>query len=586
MEFRGENTNSIYSNTHQVFLDTPSTPITDTPSYVNPIPTFTLTEQLNTPVTPKGDRSSIEVSVTAPVFGAGEINNYSYSLVEYRVSGDDLWIAAKPASHESVIEVPTNGLTYQVRIRAVSTKKLANDTGPIQTITVTSIYGKTDAELASIYPFSALSLVVDNIDGAKFKYGTARLNWDHDNSELNYFNHYEITVSHATDGVLRTEIAAASNYEYSLAKNREDYSSNNSSEGIYDEVTFSVRAVSKIKNNLNDLYKGTAETKTVDSVPPPDVASLFIDGGVLYWAYQASPLDLSGFEVRVHDGGRSTWADAIPMHSGLISEPRFTLPSNTSGKKTFLVKAVDTSGNYSVNQAVLTITLGDAKIANIILTYDYQANSWPGTITNGTLNGSNEIEADQVGSFYNPDPGSIFYNQDNTSNFYDSEYKKLVYLFTYTVADQDAGSQFTIDEEVVADSYQLEFIPPDGGSSYIPFGGYIQRAEKGMYEFRLSVPSQFGSSVPTIEWIEVSLDVPDITEALNDISISSSGTRLPITKTYRGIRYVTLTMQTDGSGVTSLKVDDKDESLGPLVYAYNSSGTTVNTTIDAFIRGY
>lgn len=348
-----ENLWEQYSNI--VFLDTSAAPIIDPPPYVEPIPTFTLTEQLNTPVTPKGDRSSIEVSVTPPVFASGEINNYSYSLVEYRVSGEDLWIAAKPASPESVIEVPTNGLTYEVRIRAVSTKKLANDTGPVKSITVTSIYGKTDAELAPIYPFSALNLNVDNIDGSKFKYGTARLSWDHDNSELNYFNHYEITVSHAIDGVLRTEIAAASNYEYSLAKNREDYSVQNSEEGIYDEVTFSVRVVSKIRNDVSALYKGTAETVTVDRVPPPDVPGIFYNDKLLSWPYNDLPDDFSGFELRSSSEPGATWENSSPLFRGLVPFDQYILPSVPSDGTKFFVKAKDFSKNESAVAACIEI---------------------------------------------------------------------------------------------------------------------------------------------------------------------------------------------------------------------------------------
>ena len=344
------------------FLDTSASPVIDPPPYVEPIPTFTLTEQLNTPVTPKGDRSSIEVSVTPPIFGAGEIDNYSYSLVEYRVSGDDLWIAAKPASHESVIEVPTNGQTYQVRIRAVSTKKLANDTGPIQSITVTSIYGRTDAELAPLYPFSALSLSVDNVDGSKFKYGTARLSWDHDNSELNYFNHYEITVSNATDGVLRTEIAAASNYEYSLAKNREDYTAQNSAEGIYDEVTFSIKVVSSIRNNVSALYKGAAETVTVDRVPPPDVPEIFYNNKLLSWPYSDLPDDFSGFELRSSSEVGATWENSESLFRGLVPFDQYILPAEPANGTKFFVKAKDFSKNESAVAACIEIVAPPAPV--------------------------------------------------------------------------------------------------------------------------------------------------------------------------------------------------------------------------------
>lgn len=323
------------------------------------------------------------------------------------------------------------------------------------------------------------------------------------------------------------------------------------------------------------------------TAPPPDVDSVFVDGGILTWTYSNPPIDLAGFEVRSHDGARQTWADAQQLHSGVVSSSRFSLPSSIGGTKTFLVKALDTTGNYSDSAAIATVGLGDPSVANVVITHDYKAGGWVGTLSNGSISGSNELEADQVGSFYNPDGGSIYYSQDGSSLFYDSEFKKLSYEFTYTVAAIDEGSQLTIAASVVGESYQVEFIPPSvGGSVYSTFQGYIQSVEAGQYKFKISIPSQFGSTVPKITALDLNLDVPDVTEAIEDFSVSSSGSRLPITKAYRGIGYVTLTMQTDGSGVASLKIDDKNHTLGPLVYAYNSSGTAVNTTIDAFIRGY
>lgn len=320
--------------------------------------------------------------------------------------------------------------------------------------------------------------------------------------------------------------------------------------------------------------------------PPPDIESLFIADEILTWTYPNAPLDLAGFEVRTHQGDRQTWADATPLHVGLLSASRFDVRGAVADTTTFLVKAVDTSGVYSVNAAAVVVNVGDSLIQNVIFTYDYEANTWPGTITNGSINVSNEIEADQVGGFYNPDPNSIFYDQVGSNDFYSSEFKKLEYEFTYTVAAQDVGVQLSLDYTVVGNSAQLEYIPPNGGTTYTPFSGVLPEVVAGQYKFKLIIPSQFGGSAPKITDLLLNLDVPDITERLDDVAISETGTRLPITKAYRGIGFVTLTMQTDGSGVTSLKVSDKNHTLGPLVYAYNSSGTAVNTTIDAFIRGY
>jgi len=271
---------------------------------------------------------------------------------------------------------------------------------------------------------------------------------------------------------------------------------------------------------------------------------------------------------------------------GVVTSSRFNAAGETSGQRTFLVKAIDTSGNYSATAAVMLLNLGDPVISNVILT-DSEAPAWTGTLSGGTVNGSDQLEADQVGGFYNPLGGSILYNASPTSDFYEDEYETMTYAFDYVVDGADAGSQVTVAATVdTATSYQIDYIPPSSTGDFVPFPGFIRHTEAGTYAFRLTVPSQFGGTPPTVDDIIVSLDVEDVTESLENVSIANTGTRLPITKTYRGIAFVSLTLQTDGSGAASLKIDDKDPDDGPLVYAYNAAGTAVATTIDAFIRGY
>jgi hypothetical protein len=320
--------------------------------------------------------------------------------------------------------------------------------------------------------------------------------------------------------------------------------------------------------------------------PPPDIESLFIDDEILTWTYPNPPIDLAGFEVRTHQGERQTWADATPLHVGVITASRFDARRLVAATTTFLVKAIDTSGVYSESAAIVVVNVNDSAIQNVIYTEDYVANTWPGTISGGSINGSNEIEASQIGTFWNPDENAIFWNPDETALFWSSSFEKLEYEFTYTVAAQDVGVQISVDYTVAGESAQIEYIPPGGGTTYVPFSGVLPTVKEGEYKFKLLIPSQFGGTAPKITSVLLNLDVPDIIERFEDIAISATGTRLPITKTYRGIAFVSLTMQTDGSGVSSLKVSDKNHALGPLVYAYNASGTAVNTTIDAFIRGY
>jgi hypothetical protein len=81
------------------------------------------------------------------------------------------------------------------------------------------------------------------------------------------------------------------------------------------------------------------------------------------------------------------------------------------------------------------------------------------------------------------------------------------------------------------------------------------------------------------------LDVPDIVEAFPALSIASGGTRLPITKTYNAIKTVRLTVHSGGTA-TSVRIVDKNPTLGPLVQTINTSGTAVAGVVDAEVFGY
>lgn len=107
----------------------------------------------------------------------------------------------------------------------------------------------------------------------------------------------------------------------------------------------------------------------------------------------------------------------------------------------------------------------------------------------------------------------------------------------------------------------------------------------GFSEFRFRITVQGGQMQGAIRELSAVVDVPDITERLQDIAISSGGTRLPIAKTYHAIRTVQLTVQAGGTGRSAMTVD-KDPTLGPLVQIFNAAGTAVAGVLDADIQGY
>lgn len=344
------------------------------------------------------------------------------------------------------------------------------------------------------------------------------------------------------------------------------------------------------------------------SAPPPNVTTLLVEKGRLRWEYTNAPVDLAGFLVRFQNGNRQLWADATPMHENIVTETVFDI-SQYSGQKTFLIKAVDTTGNESGAPAILLQSLGDPIVENVIATQS-EAPIWDGELTNiinsgatlsldfagevyaqeaiaysGFVNAQDEIEVAEIGDFY-ADAGAPFYSQDPDVLFYSAEYYRLEYLFDYTVAAQDEGANMTVDVQLNGSfNERLDYKPPGYTGDWLAFPGSVQAIE-GAYQFRFVIPSQQLNTAPKVSDIVVSLDVEDVVERFNDVPIAAGGTRLTLTKTYRDILNVSLTIQADGGTSSTVKYLDKDEVNGPLIQCFNTSGTAVAGTIDAIVQGF
>jgi hypothetical protein len=182
----------------------------------------------------------------------------------------------------------------------------------------------------------------------------------------------------------------------------------------------------------------------------------------------------------------------------------------------------------------------------------------------------------------------------------------MTYTTSYVPPTDLAGEALSLATTITASAYTLEYradtpLPywsadsapswSDDDATYWSakpafraWPGRITDISRQEYEFR--IVTQAGGTQGQISEFTPSIDVPDVTETLNDVSISGSGTRLPITETYRKILNVNLTLQDDGGSAVGLRTVDKDADLGPLVEALSQSNTLTSASIDATIQGY
>lgn len=347
-----------------------------------------------------------------------------------------------------------------------------------------------------------------------------------------------------------------------------------------------------------DLHQVVGKTE-----PPPNVEAFSITNGVLSWPEITGVPDLAGYEIRFHYGRKTSWEDAARLSDGILASSPWKPELIPPGAITLMIKAVDTSGNVSLNAASMLVNFGDPIVENLILSYDDKAAGFPGTKTNCAVIGG-DLLADDSGDLFWSDDGAKFWGFDSADFWPTATYKEATYLTSYTVQPDEVGSRLTLLTAITAEAYRLEyryetqgqhwgndanfywrddaalFWPPATGWRTWP--GAIDGIEEGQIQFRII--TQAGIVRGKVSELTLQFDVEDETEELDDIAISASGTRLPITKTYRAIKNIQLTLQDDGGSAASVKWADKDPT-GPLIYCFNSSGAKVAGVIDARIQG-
>jgi len=351
------------------------------------------------------------------------------------------------------------------------------------------------------------------------------------------------------------------------------------------------------------LYQGAWAQVAITIEAPPNVTGLVYNDGKLLWTALLSG-NVSGYKLRYHYGSNLDWAVAQDLHTGLITESPYTMAVRPVGTVTIMVKAVETLlGLESAKVAYCIVNLGDALVANVLETVDYQALAWPGSYSNATVVGG-VLQATQPDLFYNADE-SLFFALDGAA-FYSDKASALEWISPgYTPSIAAANMQITAAWQLVGDSVAVDYRETGPGifygqdlsafygadTDYFYTGPSDWRTWPGSLkatgaELQWRVRTAAGPTLGTLSAFAVSVDVPDINVRLNNVAVAATGTRLSgAVGKFLTIQNVQLTLQ-GGSTASYIEIADKSPSVGPLVFAKNASGVAVAATIDAFLQGY
>lgn len=346
-------------------------------------------------------------------------------------------------------------------------------------------------------------------------------------------------------------------------------------------------------------------TTTVTSVkaPPADVSEVRFRrtaaGREVICPYTDTVGDLAGFRVRYHFGVNDSWGDAISAYNGLVQTFPFNIEHLPKGQLTIMVKAVDFSDVESVGTAVAYLSQGDTILTNVVETYS-EAPSWLGQLSGGDIT-DDELVAGDNGSLFWKTSSSKFWGV-SSDPFWQETWQRLSYRYTVIAP---ASSWMTLSVDLIAGAYSVKYLPPSTASfwgspsstfwgaggdvfwdvgSQMSWPGQLWVEEGERYEVEVTIPSSIIRG--KISNISTTFDMEDIEEYLENVVISSEGTRLPITKLYAKIKVARIDIQEDGGDAAYVKIIDYDPELGPLIRAFNLAGEATSALINVLIQGY
>jgi hypothetical protein len=313
-----------------------------------------------------------------------------------------------------------------------------------------------------------------------------------------------------------------------------------------------------------------------------------------------------GARIRFQYGNTDSWADAQPLHTGLLTASPYTPPALPPGLVSFMIVYVDAAGLESLTPARVIKDLGNPLVANVVETIDLKALGFLGTKTGGSVVAGNLVADDTGGLFWAVDDTASFWGADAGVFWPVQNFKQMTYEDQFTPTAAGNGATLTLSFAVVGAPYSVEYRLNGPGAFWSADGDTFWGADAdvfwsapGAYQswagqvparnepYDVRITTGFGPTQGVVSVLSAITDMPDIVERLNNITLAAgTGTRLPITKTYRQIKNVNLTLQDDGGTARSAKVIDKSATTGPLVQGIDATAAVVAAHVDATVQGY
>ena len=359
---------------------------------------------------------------------------------------------------------------------------------------------------------------------------------------------------------------------------------------VIDQDTYNVRVKAISTIGATSTYVSANRT-IVGAVAPPSTVTDFscnILGQEAHLSWEAvTDLDLAYYQIRYSTLVQGAeWQNSVSLIEK-VSRPATSI-SVPARVGSYLIKAVDKLGNFSINETIIATNVSTIGNFNNITTQTESPN-FTGTKTNITLSENRlkltSLASDGTYDFSAPiDIGAVHTSRVTASITQFAEDPTDLFDSKAGLFDDATGS---FDGDSVSNSNaHLEIALSDDGTTYTEFrnfviGDYTAR----YYKFRLYLISRDQATTPVVSALSVSIDMEDRIQSENDI-VSGAGTKtVTFTNPFKTANYaVGITGENMATG-DYFVVTNKTISNFQVTFK-NSSDTAISRTFDMIAKGF
>lgn len=346
---------------------------------------------------------------------------------------------------------------------------------------------------------------------------------------------------------------------------------------------------------------------------PPAPATLDLSNGTLIITPPSDlPSDFYGYLVRTIAGEDANWDLGVPVFQGVLTINQVDVSRFVGGKRVYMVKIVDTAGNESEDACILKTELGDPLENNVVIPTNYKTATFPGTKTGCAVDGSSNLAATTLALAWKESDAAREWAEDPSTLMWDAPWSDLEYICTFAVTSTELPGEIQVLADMIGSGATIEYrldtstIPfwagaptdpewTDDNAAFWNAGNFNQwttfprtlTAQVGIYQFRFRIPG--GAEQPKITSLVIQVDVADVKEIFTSFAVSATtGSRLPLTKTFRVIKAVNVTEFAGSAGARNCVAIDRPLTLGagPLIKIFDGSNNAVSGTADVTVQGY